>query len=285
MKKLFCILIFIFVLLGCSTTPKNESPIDLNIDFQKLFLFNIKNLDSELNDNNDIYHEQKLNKEDINNTIYKYDLKLKNVVSEEGVELILNDYEYLTEINNCKTIKYILRKITGDKYTFYLFNENGDQIKFITVDVICELPMLEISDDEKFFFIDSGTSCIRSIYLFEYTESKFIGCFTCVFGAIFLNNYLYMTQDSIERIPGYCINEMDHYYSVVRYNLNSNVTEVLLPYNSKQRFRIKSFSNNTFNIEQEYVSSISGWKGWQPSIKTKEIYLIIKEDNKYKIQR
>ena len=290
MKNCLPILILIFILASCSTTKKNESQNDLNINFDNLFLFNLPTLDSDLKNSNATYnHEQKDNEEDksdgSNETIYKYDLESKTIISENGTKLILNDYEYVKQIDNCRNIKYVLSKISDNKYYFHLFNEKGYQIKLITIDAFYELPSLEISDDEKFFFIDSGTSQIRNIDLFEYEESKFIGHFTCTGNIYFLNNYLYMTQCSLERVPGYCLNELDLYYSVVRYNLNSNVTEVLLPYNSLKRFKIKDFSNNTFIIEQEYVSTISGWKGWQASIKTKEIYLIIKEDNKYKIQR
>ena len=262
--------------------------MNLNIEFQNPF-FNLQNLDSDIKNNNDVsYHEKKDNEEDkytvSNDTVYKYDIELKTVISEDGTELILNDNEYLEQIGKCKNIKYILRKCNGEKYTFYLFNEKGDQINLITLDAFYELPWLDISEDEKFFLIDDGTGPIRTIDLYESAESKFIGHFNCVFGAYFFNNYLYMTQSSMEEVPGYCLNEIDHYYSVVRYNLNSNEIEVILPYKSLKRFRIKSFTNNTFDIEQEYVSSISDWKGWQASIKTKEIYLIIKEDNKYKIQ-
>lgn len=281
MKKCFInfSIFFCLILSGCSLSQKKITQYETKIEDLQNTINELKLQIDELQKQNQLLEESISRFSD-----YKVNIKDKYIISKNGNRVILNDYEYFEETENLISIKYILRKYENDKFEFYFFDKNGFQISRIQLSDLYEYPAITISSDEKYFVLDDGTGVFRTIEFYKFFETEKIKTFHSISDSFFYEGYFYFTLPSTEKVPGYCLNERDMYYSVVRYNPEKEVIEEILPYDSLNRYQIESFSNNTIEVTHQFVKKIEDWEGWECIINEKQLKVIIEKDNSYTIE-
>lgn len=266
MKKHSIIVLVILCLLfsGCNT-KKNDENIEANEESNNILSEIIPSESTEIN----LFYD------------YRIDVKRKCVIAKNGLPIRLAMYEYLDEIPDGESIRFVYRHCKNYKYTFYFFNNEGIQISSLGLGEQYEYPSITVSPDENFFIIEDGLSAIRFVELYKFEGFKKVRQFECLSNNFFYQDYLYLTLLSDEIIDDYSLNERNMYYYVARYSLTNKTIEKIFNYNSLNRYKIKSFNNGEMDVERQYVREVDQWKDPDNATRKTIIKVKIDEDNNY----